>query len=162
MKKLIALFLALVLVGPPVFAAVGVWNSGSPTGTVSDIEVTGSTATIVNGRLKFPLVLAGGANGGAATMTTTDTAVSTSYTLIRKAIGIQVGLAGTLADGSPGQIISILISTRASSGTFVLTPTTKTGFSYLTFDAAGENASLMFVDSTTGWVLLSSTATVTQ
>jgi len=161
MRKIISLVMAIMLlVVTPSFAAVGIWIDGAPSFTATDIEFTEGVVTHVNGRAKFSLLLAGTANGGAATMTTTDTAISTSYSLVRKDIGVQVGLAGTLADGSPGQVLTIIITARAGSGTFLVTPTTKSGFVRLTFDAADEYATLLFVDTTIGWVPIAASAGV--
>lgn len=59
----------------------------------------------------------------------------------------------TLADGTPGQVITITLTTDGG-GTGTLTPTTKTGFVSIAFADAGDSASLRFVDATVGWVLL--------
>ena len=58
----------------------------------------------------------------------------------------------TLADGFNGQILSISITAAVGTGT--LTPTTTTGFVDISFIAAGDTATLMFVDSTVGWIVL--------
>jgi hypothetical protein len=58
----------------------------------------------------------------------------------------------TLADGSPGQIKAIFHG--VDGGSMVLTPTTKTGFTTITFTAAGESALLQFF-ATRGWMILS-------
>lgn len=161
MRKEMALIMAILLfVATPSFAAVGIWVDGAPVGTATDIEFTEGVLTHNGSRWTFPLLLAGTANGGAATMTTTDTAISTSYSYVRKAIGVQVGLAGTLANGTPGQIITIMITARAGSGTFLVIPTTKSGYTQLTFDAVDEYATLLFVDTTTGWVPIAGSAGV--
>lgn len=58
----------------------------------------------------------------------------------------------TLADGSPGQIKIIIHGVDGGSG--VLTPTTKTGYTTITFTAVGESAMLQFV-TTRGWIIIS-------
>ena len=58
----------------------------------------------------------------------------------------------TLADGSDGQIKIIIHA--VAGGTGVLTPTTKTGFTTITFNSAGDTATLMF-NTTIGWVIIS-------
>lgn len=155
MKRLINTFLVvmLVLMATSAFAAVGLKVNGTPTGTCTDMGFTGNVITNDGSTCTLAMQLAGTANGGAATMTSNDTAVSPSYAFIRKAIGFSAQ-AGTLADGSPGQMLTILISEEVATGTFVLTPTTKTGFASLTFDNPGDLATLLFVDSTTGWVVV--------
>lgn len=58
----------------------------------------------------------------------------------------------SLADGVAGQIKRIIHVVDGGSG--VLTPTTKTGYSTITFTNAGDSASLEFV-ATQGWLILS-------
>ena len=60
----------------------------------------------------------------------------------------------TLADGVPGQKLIINLVTDGG-GTGTLTPATATGFSTIAFADAGDQAVLFFVDSTTGWIILS-------
>lgn len=57
----------------------------------------------------------------------------------------------TLADGTNGQLKVIIHD--VDGGSAVLTPTTKTGFSTITFTAVGESATLMFV-TTRGWIII--------
>ncbi|MGV3664278.1 MAG: hypothetical protein ACO1TE_29165 [Prosthecobacter sp.] len=57
----------------------------------------------------------------------------------------------TLADGLPGQSLTVILGTDGGDGT--LTPTTKTGFTSITFADARDIAELEFVDATTGWVI---------
>lgn len=152
MRKLIVLVLAItMLFATPSFAAVGMWNNGVPQGTATDIEITGSGWTNNGSRWTFPLAASGTANSGAVSMTSNDTAVSTSYAFIRKNIGFNAQ-AGTLANGTPGQTLTILISQEIATGTFVLTPSTKTGYLSLEFNDPGDLATLLFVNITIGWV----------
>lgn len=58
----------------------------------------------------------------------------------------------TLADGLPGQILTIYLATDGGDGT--LTPTTKTGFSTVVFADAKDSVTLQFVDSTVGWIVV--------
>lgn len=59
----------------------------------------------------------------------------------------------TLADGSPGQIITIALVTDGG-GTGTLTPATKSGFATIVFADAGDTATLEYVDDTVGWVIV--------
>ena len=77
---------------------------------------------------------------GAVNVTTAITEVTTTG----------VGNALTLADGVAGQEKTIIHG--VDGGSAVLTPTTKTGFSTITFTAAGESATLVFL-ATRGWCL---------
>lgn len=93
---------------------------------------------------------------GYTSMATQQIAVSTSYTMIFKAISSDPAFStGTLADGSRGQLLTIKVTAVDGSGTWTLTPTHKTGFTSLVFEAVGDLATLLFVDSTTGWILIS-------
>ncbi len=63
------------------------------------------------------------------------------------------GEALTLADGTPGQILTItLVVDGGGDGT--LTPATVTGFATIVFADAGDTATLRYVDDTVGWVLV--------
>ena len=93
---------------------------------------------------------------GATTATTTDTAISTSYSFIDKKISSDPAFQnGTLANGRVGQILTIRIITIDGTGTFTLTPTTSTGFETLVFEAVDDLVSLLFINDTTGWIVLS-------
>lgn len=56
----------------------------------------------------------------------------------------------TLVDGQVGQIKTIV---KSVAGNVVLTPTTRTGFATVTFNAAGDTVTLQFF-ATIGWVIL--------
>lgn len=59
----------------------------------------------------------------------------------------------TLADGVPGQRLSIILDTDGG-GDGTLTPTTATGFATIVFADAGDRADLEFVDDTLGWIIV--------
>ncbi len=59
----------------------------------------------------------------------------------------------TLADGSFGQILVINLTTDGG-GTGTLTPSTCTGFATIVFADAGDQAVLMYVDNSVGWIIL--------
>lgn len=96
-----------------------------------------------HGPTKFdtPQTLSG---AGGVNLTTTVT----SYT----STGVAEAL--TLADGSAGQIKIIVHAGGGGGNTGVLTPTTKTGYTTITFTNVGETAILQFF-TTIGWVILS-------
>jgi hypothetical protein len=58
----------------------------------------------------------------------------------------------TLANGTNGQILTIVMVVDGGDGT--LTPTTKTGFSTITFDAVGNSVTLQYFP-TQGWMIVS-------
>lgn len=59
----------------------------------------------------------------------------------------------TLADGTPGQELVIILGTDGN-GDGTLTPSTATGWATIVFADAGDRATLRFIDSTVGWVIL--------
>lgn len=79
---------------------------------------------------------------GAVDITNAFTALTTS--------GVAQAL--TLANGTAGQIK--IITHVVDGGSAVLTPTTKIGFSTITFAAAGD--SVMLVYTAAGWAIMSS------
>lgn len=95
-------------------------------------------------------VYKGGTNaltGAGAVSVATDT---TKYTTAG------TGDALTLANGTDGQIKRVILDVLTSGGhTAVLTPTTKTGFSTVTFTAAGQSVTMEYV-TTRGWVVTGS------
>lgn len=58
----------------------------------------------------------------------------------------------TLANGAPGQEISITLGTDGGDAT--LTPATCTGFATIVFADAKDTAHLRYVDDTIGWILI--------
>lgn len=117
---------------------------------------------IANGSLSdestYFLIKAGAANGVSVSMATSDTTVDTSYTYVRKAIATDPAFhTGTLPDGKAGKLIIIEITELESPGvTWTLTPTTATGWSSVKFETPGDRLTLLFIDTTYGWVIISS------
>ena len=62
-----------------------------------------------------------------------------------------VGDAITLADGTAGQIVTVVH--EVDGGSIVITPTTATGYTTLTSTAAGHGIQLLFV-TTQGWIVI--------
>ncbi len=61
----------------------------------------------------------------------------------------------TLADGVNGQLKEVILDVLTTGGdSAVLTPATKTGYTTITFSAAGQSATLRFV-TTRGWIIMS-------
>lgn len=57
----------------------------------------------------------------------------------------------TLANGYPGQKLSIVLAVDGGDGT--LTPATKTGFATIIFADAKDTVDLEYVDDTVGWIV---------
>ena len=98
------------------------------------------------------LLANGVANGGVSVMVSDVLAVPLTYSMVYKYIGTDAE-ALTLADGKAGQTLNIVIQ-ASNGGTATLTPTTKTGFTSLAFNAANDSATLFYVDDTYGWILM--------
>ena len=101
---------------------------------VNNLQVKGSRTT---GLLSSVVVPAG------------TLAIPVTARFVQKATGGAEAL--TLANGKPGQRLTINISAYVGNGT--LTPTTKTGFTNIVFAAAGQKATLEYVDDTVGWIV---------
>lgn len=117
-------------------------NSGAFTNTgavilSSTLAVTGLT-TLTGGLKGGTQALSGAGAVNVTTLTTKLTTTGSAQAL-------------TLADGADGQIKTIIHD--VDGGSAVLTPTTKTGFTTITFTAVGESATLQFV-TTRGWIIL--------
>ena len=63
----------------------------------------------------------------------------------------------TLANGYNGQILVVNLVATGGAGT--ITPATSTGLATVVLAAAGDQAILLYVDDTIGWLLLSVTGT---
>lgn len=60
----------------------------------------------------------------------------------------------TLADGVPGQTVTINLEVDGG-GTGTLTPATSTYWDTIAFADAGDQATLLYIDDTIGWIILS-------
>lgn len=175
MRKIILglLFASAFLFASNSFASVGLRVNGVFVGTATDLNlgcgsgaqaIVTSDGGIYNVECNANLLTTGAANGGVTSMTTLDSVVSPTFTLVRKAIaslasgGAQTG---TLANGIPGEMLSFVITSVGASGTFTLTPATTTGFTNLKFTAAGDQAVLLYVNDTIGWISLGVDGSVT-
>ena len=89
---------------------------------------------------------------GSTTSDADSLAIPVTHSLVLKTTGGDAE-ALSLADGVPGQIITIVLETDGD-GAGTLTPTTKSGFVSIVFADAGDTASLLYVNDTVGWVIL--------
>jgi hypothetical protein len=79
-------------------------------------------------------------------------AIPVTHAIVQKTTGADAE-ALTLANGEPGQILVInLVTDGGGDGT--LTPVTKTGWLTIVFADAGDQAVLMYVDDSIGWIVL--------
>jgi hypothetical protein len=165
MRKALLLALILMVCATASFAAVGIKIDNANKGVATDLNFRGVGDQITNdgSTYTFNLTLAGTGNSGATSMTSTTLAVPVTHGYVRKAIANDDAfITGTLADGTPGQLLTIHITEQAGAKVFTVTPATSASLDSIGFDAAGEIATLWYVDDTSGWTLFGYTnATVT-
>lgn len=105
-------------------------------------------------------VVASGHKAGVTTNVSTESTLM-SAALAYGVINMQVGSAKTIGlnDGVTGQMITIICSVRdgadaiISKTAFPVT-THSTGWNTLTFDTQGDSITLLFMDSTVGWIVV--------
>jgi hypothetical protein len=103
-------------------------------------DFTGNVTGVLTGRVVGTVTTRSGA--GAVPITTGTVQISTG-----------AGAAAlTLADGTAGQLLT-LVMTVDGGGDATLTPTTKTGFSTIVFDAVGDTVTLQYF-TTLGWMVV--------
>lgn len=117
--------------------AAGVVQIGTTAANASG-SLLATNGTFSGTIIGTPQALSG---AGAVNVTTLSTAFTSTG----------VGNALTLADGTNGQIKTI--AHVADGGSGVLTPTTKSGFSTITFTNAGDAVTLQFF-TTAGWIII--------
>jgi len=114
--------------------------SGPVTSTNGFIgAVTGNITGNVTGNITGDVFASNQALSGAGAVNVTDMLTSLTTTGATQAL--------TLANGTLGQIK--IISHVVDGGSAVLTPTTKIGFSTITFTAVGDSAMLIYTAA--GW-----------
>lgn len=106
--------------------------------------------------------LANGHKEGTTTNVSTEshlTSAALAYGYIRHTQDSPGDKTVDIEDGSPGQMVTISLTAKAAgnyiiSKTCTATPVTCTGWSLLTFDTAGDSITLLYLDSTTGWIVV--------
>lgn len=106
-------------------------------------DVTGTTTGNVTGDLTGRVI---------GTVTTRSGAGAVPITASTVRLTTTAADALTLANGTNGQLLTIVMVVDGGDGT--LTPTTKTGFSTITFDAVGNSVTLQYF-TTLGWMIVS-------
>jgi len=101
-------------------------------------------AVTVNSSFGTDVVFSNQSLSGAGAVNITNTLTSLTTTGASQAL--------TLANGSVGEL-KVIVHT-VDGGSAVLTPTTKIGFSTITFTAVGDSATLIY--TSTGWAILGS------
>ncbi len=166
MKRFMACILAvalLIAVGSPSFASVGIKKDGKLDHTATDINFKSMGAAITNdgSTTTFALMLAGIGSGGATSMATSTTAVPLTFAFVNMAISSDVAFIGkTLADGVPGQQLTLNVYQQQSTNVLTITPATASTFTNIQFNEEEDNVTLLFIDGTTGWIILNKNSVV--
>ncbi len=146
-------------------------TTGAGAGDGLSLETNGATSATINWRENGPLLFnsnntlaltldsSQNATFAGTIISTTDTRTGAGAVSVTKLTTKYVtgGAADALtlangADGQPKTIICDVITTGGDTG--ILTPTTKTGYTAITFSAAGQSAALQYV-TTRGWMIIS-------
>jgi hypothetical protein len=104
--------------------------------------VTGNITGNVTGNVTGDIFATNQALSGAGAVNTTDMLTSLTTTGAAQAL--------TLANGTTGQIK--IVTHVVDGGSAVLTPTTKIGFTTITFTGVGESAMLIYTAA--GWAIV--------
>lgn len=169
MKKLFSLLALIVLLSyaSVSFASVGIRNNGTLVGTATDLNFgcgSGVNATITqdgsiyNINCSNNMQQTGVANGGGTSLTTIDSGVPVTFAIVKKAISNTGTATDTLPNGIPGQMLTLEITNVTGGGTWKITPTTSYGWSIMTFNAALQAATFVYLNDTQGWILIGTSA----
>lgn len=92
-----------------------------------------------------------GFKAGSTTVAADDLVIPVTHGVVAKTTGVDAETL-TLADGEVGQLLKIYLAVDGT-GDGTLTPTTKTGFATIVLADAGDQVTLLFVDTTIGWII---------
>lgn len=175
MKKFLSLVMifGLVILSGKAFADYGCKYNGDATKCVAAQNIdfkaaTGSDILTTTGLTRAIPVLSstmfatGVANGGATSIASTVNAIPVGFGFVRivaNSNGDSLFTTKTLVNGKPGQYLTIFVAglspTGATTGgNATITPTTSTGFSSIKLSAVNDVITLHFMDSVTGWTIV--------
>lgn len=122
-------------------------NTQKATSLESTLSVTGAATFSSTASFTGAVTATGGLIGGVQTLAA---AGAVNLTTLVTRIDSAGAIALTLADGTNGQVKYIVMGTDGGDAT--LTPTTKTGYTTITFNDAGDGVTLVFI-TTKGWIV---------
>lgn len=137
----------LNVIGAAAASGVALTALSSGTDETLNVNAKGAGLLTLNATATGNVVIGHGLTGTVQTLTG---AGAVSITTLNTVIVSTGANALTLADGVSGQLKFLVMKTDGGDAT--LTPTTKTGFSTIVFNDAGDGCALMFT-STTGWIV---------
>lgn len=172
MKKIFSLLamFGLLLISSVSFASVGVRLNGTMVGTATDINFVCGTGTnavlspdgsLYNIGCSSSMAASGIANGGATSQASSTAALTTSFGYVKKVLTSNSDpafTAGTLANGIPGQVITVFAagispSGATTGGNYTITPTTSNGITSVRLTAVKDFVTFLYLNDTDGWVL---------
>lgn len=116
------------------------------TSTTAGLVTIGNSTSLLGATVNGPLTAVGALKSTPQLLT--GAGAISLLTLVTEIVSTAAD-AGTLADGTNGQIKIIVMKT--DGGDHTLTPTTKTGYTTIVFNDAGDGVGLVFV-TTVGWL----------
>lgn len=161
MRKLIGIAVIAVVLSFVVGladASVGVKEDGEYSGEATYIDVKSGLSSFSSDTIS---IYTNGYMGGVTTNVSTESTL-TSAALAYGIIDVRAGKDKTvgLNDGTAGQMITVVLTTRPTGLTYVISRTAfpattrATGWATITFDTAGDSITLLYVDDTTGWIIV--------
>lgn len=170
MLRKFILVLALMALTSPAFAAVGIAvNGGGAVGQASELNLPcDPTSTITLDGFRYNIgcnanfISSGISNGGETSMTSTTLTVPTSFSLVKYDIQTDSKFQTiSLPAGVPGQELTLFCMGQSQSGaspsvTFLPAgPAGGVNFTALKSTAKGDTFTLLYVNSSLGWLLQS-------
>lgn len=171
MRKLFLLLtvMGLLLCGSPSFASVGINVNGTPSGEATDIYLTclgtnpnptpdGST---YYASCSQNLAESGFVNAGYVSVASTSATISPNFTYVWKVLDTNADpkfTSGVLANGTPGQMLTITAAGYAPAGTgtgatYTLSFTTSRTLNTIVMTKKNDSITLVYLDDTQGWFL---------
>lgn len=139
-------------VGQPIYWDVSAAKAVT-TSTAGDPEIGVCVVAAASGATTGAVLLGASAkaarSSGTVAVAGGTLAIPVTHRYVAKTTGGVEAL--TLADGIPGQDLTISLVTDGGDGT--LTPTTASGWASVTLADAGDTVSLHYVDDTVGWII---------
>jgi len=161
MKKLLVVLFGLLFVSSFAYATVAVNDINGYVGEATNIYVEGQDSSFDGSQVT---ILSSGHKEGVTTNVSTESNL-VSAALAYGVIQLQAGSAKSIAlsDGTPGQMVTI-ISTVYDGKTITITDdqvndavfgtTTATGWDDIAVDTAFDSITLLFLDTTYGWIVI--------
>lgn len=139
----------ITLVGAAAASGMAITTTSSGTDESLTIDAKGAGLVTINGTATGNVKIGHGLTGSTQAL---SGAGAVNLTTVVTKITSTGADALTLADGVDGQIK--ILTMVADGGDATLTPTTKTGYTTIVFNDAGDGCTLVFT-TTTGWMVVS-------